>query len=341
MLELSNYIEYLLAEHDCVIVPDFGGFVNQYRCASFSTDHKEILPPSKNIIFNTNLNHNDGLLINTIMLKENINYEQALSFVKEEISQLKKQLKASPKTMYSLGELGHISMDENGTMSFVDNNRDKSLYPETFGLAALNILPLKEYPRQEEFLKTNKNKKQSSDVIYIPVNRRIVRRIVAAAAIIIVLMMISTPITNVESDTNYAGIVSSELFDHVENNVDKLPEFTLNENSTIQINDTVLSPNDNSHVSEENTPSDETTNISVKKKQYIVVIATLVSKKAAEKQLQYLKSAGIENDIKILEGSGKSRLYIESFSNKDEAQKYLMQLKSDTKFTDAWIMVID
>ncbi|BCI62255.1 SPOR domain-containing protein [Coprobacter secundus] len=339
MLELSNYIEYLLAEHDCVIVPDFGGFVNQYRGASFSTDHKEILPPSKNIIFNTNLNHNDGLLINTIMLKENINYEQALSFIKEEIFQLKKQLKTSPKTMYSLGELGHISMDENGTISFIDNKRDKSLYPEIFGLTALNILPLKEYIHQEELPKTNKNKKQSSDIIYIPVNRRIVRRIVAAAAIIIVLMMISTPITNIESDTNYAGIVSSELFDYVESNADKLPEFTLNENSTIQ-NDDIFADG-SSQASVENTPSDEITNVSVKKKQYIVVIATLVSKKAAEKQLQYLKNAGIENDIKILEGSGKSRLYIESFSNKDEAQKYLIQLKSDTKFTDAWIMAID
>ena len=152
-------------------------------------------------------------------------------------------------------------------------------------------------------------------------------------------MMISTPITNIESDTNYAGIVSSELFDHVENNVDKLPEFTLNENSTIQNDDTFT--DGSSQVSVENAPSDEITNVSVKKKQYIVVIATLVSKKAAEKQLQYLKNAGIENDIKILEGSGKSRLYIESFSNKDEAQKYLMQLKSDTKFTDAWIMAID
>jgi hypothetical protein len=209
----------------------------------------------------------------------------------------------------------------------------------TFGLTALNILPLKEYIYQEELPKTNKNKKQSSDIIYIPVNRRIVRRIVAAAAIIIVLMMISTPITNIESDTNYAGIVSSELFDHVENNVDKLPEFTLNENSTIQNDDTFT--DGSSQVSVENAPSDEITNVSVKKKQYIVVIATLVSKKAAEKQLQYLKNAGIENDIKILEGSGKSRLYIESFSNKDEAQKYLMQLKSDTKFTDAWIMAID
>ena len=200
-------------------------------------------------------------------------------------------------------------------------------------------MPLKEYIYQEELPKTNKNKKQSSDIIYIPVNRRIVRRIVAAAAIIIVLMMISTPITNIESDTNYAGIVSSELFDHVENNVDKLPEFTLNENSTIQNDDTFT--DGSSQVSVENAPSDEITNVSVKKKQYIVVIATLVSKKAAEKQLQYLKNAGIENDIKILEGSGKSRLYIESFSNKDEAQKYLMQLKSDTKFTDAWIMAID
>ena len=50
MLELVRHIEYLLTEHDCVLVPGLGGFVLQYVPARFSEGRKSIQPPGKQII---------------------------------------------------------------------------------------------------------------------------------------------------------------------------------------------------------------------------------------------------------------------------------------------------
>ena len=55
MLELVRHIEYLLTEHDCVLVPGLGGFVLQYVPARFSEDRKSIQPPGKQITFNSSL----------------------------------------------------------------------------------------------------------------------------------------------------------------------------------------------------------------------------------------------------------------------------------------------
>ena len=53
MLELVRHIEYLLTEHDCVLVPGLGGFVLQYVPARFSEGRKSIQPPGKQITFNS------------------------------------------------------------------------------------------------------------------------------------------------------------------------------------------------------------------------------------------------------------------------------------------------
>ncbi|MEC7128457.1 MAG: SPOR domain-containing protein, partial [Bacteroidota bacterium] len=34
MVQLTKYIVQLLHQHDCVIIPDFGGFVAQYKPAT-------------------------------------------------------------------------------------------------------------------------------------------------------------------------------------------------------------------------------------------------------------------------------------------------------------------
>ena len=61
----NKYIVQLLRHLDCVIIPDFGGFVAQYKTASLDgvTGYS---PPSKQILFNINLKNNDGLLANKI-----------------------------------------------------------------------------------------------------------------------------------------------------------------------------------------------------------------------------------------------------------------------------------
>ena len=79
MLKFIEYISDLLFLHDCVIIPDFGGFICNYKSAYIDDESGLICPPSKDILFNRNLTHNDGLLVSWIAGKENISYEKATS----------------------------------------------------------------------------------------------------------------------------------------------------------------------------------------------------------------------------------------------------------------------
>lgn len=77
MHRFIEYISDLLFLHDCVIIPDFGGFICNYKSAHIDEENGLICPPAKDILFNRNLTHNDGLLVNWIACKENITYEKA------------------------------------------------------------------------------------------------------------------------------------------------------------------------------------------------------------------------------------------------------------------------
>ena len=81
MHKFIEYISDLLFLHDCVIIPDFGGFICNYKSAYIDDESGLICPPSKDILFNRNLTHNDGLLVSWIAGKENISYEKATSSV--------------------------------------------------------------------------------------------------------------------------------------------------------------------------------------------------------------------------------------------------------------------
>ena len=63
---LANYIKDLLYRYDCVIIPNFGGFITNKISAKFNVDSSCFYPPSKQIAFNSHLKGNDGLLANYI-----------------------------------------------------------------------------------------------------------------------------------------------------------------------------------------------------------------------------------------------------------------------------------
>ena len=66
-LKLDLHIRNLLHEHDCVILPSFGGFVANYHSAKIDPIINLIHPPKKHIVFNKNLQNNDGLLVNEVL----------------------------------------------------------------------------------------------------------------------------------------------------------------------------------------------------------------------------------------------------------------------------------
>ena len=71
-MNLASYINDLLYRYDCVIVPNFGGFITNKVSAKINENTNSIYPPSKKISFNKHLNVNDGLLVNYVATSENI-----------------------------------------------------------------------------------------------------------------------------------------------------------------------------------------------------------------------------------------------------------------------------
>ena len=69
---VEHYISELLFLHDCVILPNFGGFVGNPQSAKLNKTTGMLSPPSKQILFNANLKTNDGLLITHISNEEGI-----------------------------------------------------------------------------------------------------------------------------------------------------------------------------------------------------------------------------------------------------------------------------
>ncbi|MGQ0828035.1 MAG: SPOR domain-containing protein [Bacteroidota bacterium] len=130
-MSVEKHISELLYEHDCVIVPQLGGFVANYASAKIHPTQHTFIPPSKNIVFNKNLINNDGLLANHIAVSENTDYPQALrsidSFVTDTHVQLKKGIKVK------VDEVGTLYLDVERNIQFEPGTNNYLL--DAFGLA--------------------------------------------------------------------------------------------------------------------------------------------------------------------------------------------------------------
>ncbi|MES2591223.1 MAG: SPOR domain-containing protein [Bacteroidota bacterium] len=119
-MKVDKHISELLYEHDCVIIPDLGGFVANYAPAKIHPAQHTFLPPSKNIIFNKNLKNNDGLLANHIASTENTSYPEALKYIHLFTSSTNAQLKKGVR----------VAIEEVGTL-YLDVERNIQFEPET------------------------------------------------------------------------------------------------------------------------------------------------------------------------------------------------------------------
>lgn len=96
-MKVLQYISDLLLEHDCVIVPGFGAFIANHIPASIQPVIHSFVPPHKEILFNSGLKHNDGLLASYISRKEKISYDEAWAVISNFVFECNRQLKENRK----------------------------------------------------------------------------------------------------------------------------------------------------------------------------------------------------------------------------------------------------
>jgi len=102
-LGLANYISDLLYRYECVIVPNFGGFITNHKSAVIDSLNNILLPPFKQITYNSHLKNNDGLLANYIATVDKISYQCALNFIKFEIESWNEKLRDTDLDLDGIG----------------------------------------------------------------------------------------------------------------------------------------------------------------------------------------------------------------------------------------------
>lgn len=133
MHKFIDYISDLLFLHDCVIIPDFGGFICNYRSACIDENSGVICPPGKDILFNRNLTHNDGLLVNWIADKENISYDKATKQLILFCEDLKIRLNQKQRIVF--GDIGVFFTDRRFNVIFEPGK--SNFFSEVYGMDAI------------------------------------------------------------------------------------------------------------------------------------------------------------------------------------------------------------
>ena len=160
-----NLLPGMFLDYDCVIIPGLGGFVCNGRSAWYDEENEEMVPPSRDVIFNPNLIHNDGLLAQEIMRARDLSYSEAMKHVEDEASFMVRQLnEGNPVEIPHVGRL--YSGDDGVTRFLPDSELVRVL--RSFGHARIPLAKLIE----------KKEKK------VIPIHTPLVVKIARAAAVI-------------------------------------------------------------------------------------------------------------------------------------------------------------
>ncbi len=115
-----NLLPGMFLDYDCVIIPGLGGFVCNGRSAWYDDENEEMVPPSRDVIFNPNLIHNDGLLAQEIMRARDLSYSEAMKHVEEEASFMVRQLKEGKPV--EIARVGRLYSGDDGVTRFLPDS---------------------------------------------------------------------------------------------------------------------------------------------------------------------------------------------------------------------------
>jgi hypothetical protein len=144
-MKLSNYISDLLYRYECVIVPNFGGFITNETSAKVNHFTHTFYPPKKQITFNSHLKNNDGLLANYIASAEKIPFNAAVSKIEKEIQEWNQTIE---NEAIEITKIGSLSLNKEKKIIF-EPSTSVNYLTSSFGLNSFNSPAIKRLQYKE------------------------------------------------------------------------------------------------------------------------------------------------------------------------------------------------
>lgn len=300
-MEINQYIKELLLLNDCVIIPEIGGFVANYKPAS--VDNNQFFPPSKEIAFNSKLTSNDGLLVNFISEAEGVSYFEAKQkmdvFVEETLLALERN-----RHIYFDG-VGYLHYDSHENLLF-EPQLKQNLLVDSFGLQNFSYEKL--YQRQ---MPKPAFKVEYQEPVPVIFQKRKLKRVMIAVPLLLAMALI--PIKN-----NKEYLAKSDL--------GMWETFLQSAPAPISV---ASQPESADFTTETAVPE-------VKHYNYYIIGGSFKSEENANKYIQQLKEQGYEpKNLGIFKGL--HRIAMKGFETAEEAQQELNSLLYKNPQSGVWI----
>lgn len=139
-MNLSDHLRPLLRDHDCVIIPDFGGLVAESVPARVQPGGRHLLsPPTRQVAFNQALTRNDGLLVDALREHLGLPAAEAREALRQAVAALHHELQNQQRT--ELPGIGVFRQQPGRGLQFEYTGTD-NLLAAAFGLPELTAHPV-------------------------------------------------------------------------------------------------------------------------------------------------------------------------------------------------------
>lgn len=368
--ELERHIEILLLSNDCVIVPDFGGFMAHHVDARYDGRDNMFLPPLRTVGFNPQLKMNDSLLAQSYVEAYDISYPEAIDRLANEVAEIRQRLENEGK--YEINNIGTIYLNEDGNYTF-EPCEAGILTPNYYGLGGFDMLPLSAQENKPtvtlektnstniaENIEINQEEKQTEPVValqnatansvfdvndddekpsaeFILIKKSWLRNLAAACIAIIAFFAISTPLRtpNVQTSKIDTGmltrIMPKEL---VTQNTHQTELASKAENSEKVLK---INPETNKDANDEaNEKKIDQAELKSAKPYYGIVLASRVTKRNAANYVETLQARGFKAAKVVITATNVKVVY-GSYETESQAYKALHDLRNNEVFADGWI----
>ena len=325
MFSLIEHIEYLMMSNDCVVIPGWGALIAQYSDSFYNSEAGIINKPQRKVGFNASVNHNDGLLAQSIVRREGITYDEAVRFIADSVTTFKQQLNEGNEV--SLGRLGFFHVSD-GLIDFIPFYHERC-NDEYFGLRSINFKTLDQIRQEQQVQQVITEVVQPAP----PARRRgrsvALRTLQIAASILLLLALVpvlTTPIVSTFSNQQASLVLPSV----------KMPEKAAFNWDTTRVELAVALPQETTtqavaqEQEPETEPNFEAANGSGK---YYLIISSLSNEKQVK---EYLGSHhDMEGKMKVLKRGKKFCIYVARDNNPTNLYKVKYTLPE--RYHDAWV----
>ena len=339
MENLIKYTSKLIAQHNCVIIPELGAFLAHSIPASYNAEDGLFMPPHRTMGFNPQITVDDALLLSEYIDEQQFTYEEAGKALRKDVAKLRHDLSA--KGIVRFGELGTFSMNVTGGISFdpAPNGIDD---PYNFGFEPIAMPLLSQIDKKDIVIKRRNFKKYAS----------------IAVAAVLTLFFISPIGDNAYAPSLKAGFVAVETASTVSEPVNEA--VTINQCEIEPVADTVTEniitksqtvepiidaqPEQVVAVEVAEVPMAEPVIAELPAEEHVIIenensfhiiVASTPNEEKAQLAIKEL-SAKMQAEYSVVKGNGRHRIAHSSYSSIDEANEALAQVKNT--FPDAWVL---